>query len=45
VPCVELAIGVEITAPDRRDQLGISRAVDVRQRDTHTYSNGRVVDL
>ena len=40
VPCEELSVGVDVAAPDGRDQLGVAGAVNARQRDTHTYSNG-----
>ena len=35
----ELAVGVDVAAPDGRDQLGVAGAVNARQRDTHKYSN------
>jgi hypothetical protein len=34
----ELAVRVDVTRADSRDQLGIARAVD-GQRDAHTNSN------
>ncbi len=40
----ELAVGVDVTAADGRDQLRITGAVD-RQRDAHNYSNGGNRDL
>jgi hypothetical protein len=35
----ELAVGVDVAAPDRRDELGITGTVDRGQRDAHKYSN------
>ena len=45
VPREQLAVGVDVSAPDGRDQFGVTGAVDVRQRDTHTYSNARTALL
>ncbi len=35
----QLSVGVDVAAPDGRDQLGVAGAVKARQRDTHTNSN------
>src|SRR5262249_36272273 len=40
----ELAVGVDVTTADRRDEFGVAGSVD-RQRDAHTNSNGFYRDL
>ena len=39
MPGEQLSVGVDVAAPDGRDQLGVAGAVKARQRDTHTNSN------
>ena len=36
----ELAVGVDVPAPDGRDQLGVAGAVDADSETLTTYSNG-----
>ena len=38
----ELAVGVDVAAPDRRDQLGVRRALDRRHGGAHKRPNARV---